>query len=69
MKKTNRHILIGVTSLILICPFLIPITKAQEWTFDGVDTTNIPGFSVYPSEQTYQDFQCILLKGMLLMLQ
>ncbi len=51
MKKLNKYILIGVTSLILICPFLIPITKAQEWTFDGVDTTNIPGFSVYPSER------------------
>ena len=50
MKKLNRNILIGITSLILICPFLIPITKAQEWTFDGVDTTNIPDFSVYPSE-------------------
>jgi len=50
MKKLNKYILIGITSLILICPFLIPITKAQEWTFDGVDTTNIPGFSLYPSE-------------------
>jgi len=51
MKKLNKYILIGITSLILICPFLIPITKAQEWTFDGVDTTNIPWFSVYPSEE------------------
>jgi len=50
MKKLNRNILLGITSLILICPFLIPITKAQEWTYDGVDTTNIPDFSVYPSE-------------------
>ena len=50
MKKLNRNILVGITSLILICPFLIPITKAQEWTYDGVDTTNIPDFSVYPTE-------------------
>jgi len=50
MKKLNKYILIGITSLILISPFLIPITKAQEWTYDGVDTTNIPDFSVYPSE-------------------
>ncbi|MBY9015194.1 MAG: hypothetical protein KGD68_05825 [Candidatus Lokiarchaeota archaeon] len=50
MKKLNKYILIGITSLILICPFLIPITKAQETTYDGVDTTNIPDFSVYPSE-------------------
>ena len=50
MKKLNRNILVGITSLILICPFLIPITKAQEWIYDGVDTTNIPDFSVYPSE-------------------
>ena len=50
MKKLNRNILVGITGLILICPFLIPITKAQEWTYDGVDTTNIPDFSVYPSE-------------------
>jgi len=50
MKKLNRNILVGITSLILICPFLIPITKAQEWTYNGVDTTNIPDFSVYPSE-------------------
>jgi len=50
MKKLNRYILIGITSLILICPFLIPITNAQEWTYDGVDTERIPNFSVYPSE-------------------
>lgn len=51
MKKINRYILFGITSLILIFPFLIPITKAQEWTYDGIDTINIPGFSVYPSEE------------------
>jgi len=50
MKKLNKCILIGITSLILICPFLIPITKAQEWTYDGADTPIIPDFSVYPSE-------------------
>ena len=51
MKKITRYILFGITSLILIFPFLIPITKAQEWTYDGTDTINIPGFSVYPSEE------------------
>ncbi|GAG95366.1 unnamed protein product, partial [marine sediment metagenome] len=53
MKKTNRHILVGITSLILICPFLIPIAKAQEWTYDGADTPIIPDFSVYPSEKYF----------------
>ncbi len=43
--------MVGITSLILICPFLIPIAKAQEWTLDGADTPIIPGFSVYPSEE------------------
>ncbi len=50
MKKSNKYILIGITSLILICPFLISITKAQEWPYDGADTSIIPDFSVYPSE-------------------
>ncbi|MBA7511682.1 hypothetical protein ES705_03678 [subsurface metagenome] len=59
MKKLNRNILIGITSLILICPFLIPITKAQEWTFDGVDTTNIPDYSVYPSEWYNYDISAV----------
>lgn len=50
MKKLNIYILVGITNLILICSFLIPITKAQEWIYDGVDTPIIPGFSVYPTE-------------------
>ncbi len=56
MKKLNRYILLSITSLILIFPFLIPISKAQEWTYDGADTEPIPGFFVYPSERYYYNF-------------
>lgn len=50
MKNSKKLILISTLTIILAVPFLIPITRAVEWTYDGVDTTNIPGFSVYPSE-------------------
>lgn len=50
MKKLNRYILIGITSLIFIGSFLIPKTNAQPWPYDGANTERIPEFSVYPSE-------------------
>jgi len=50
MKKLNKFILISSFTLFLICPLFIPISKAQEWVYDGVDTENIPNHSVYPSE-------------------
>ncbi|MFX1570903.1 MAG: hypothetical protein ACFFCV_21395, partial [Promethearchaeota archaeon] len=56
MKKLNRYILLSIFSLILICSFLIPISKAQEWTYNGVDTERIPNFFVYPSESYFYNF-------------
>ena len=50
MKTTQKIILSSVFSIFLFSSFLIPITSAQEWTYDGADTEKIPHFSVYPSE-------------------
>jgi len=50
MKISKRVILISVFSIFIFSSFLIPRVGAQEWIYDGVDTTNIPGSSVYPSE-------------------
>ncbi|KKK42483.1 hypothetical protein LCGC14_0710830 [marine sediment metagenome] len=50
MKNLKKIICIYIFGIFLFTSFLIPRTTAQEWTYDGVDTINIPGFSVYPSE-------------------
>ena len=50
MKNHKKLICISIFGIFLFTFFLIPRTTAQEWTYDGVDTTNIPGFSVYPTE-------------------
>jgi hypothetical protein len=56
MKKLSKYILISSLSLFLIFPFLIPISKAQEFTYNGVDTEHIPSFFVYPSERYYYNY-------------
>lgn len=50
MKIVKKVILLFIFSITLLSTFLIPRTYAQEWVYDGVDTENIPEFSVYPSE-------------------
>ena len=50
MKNLKKLIFVSIFSILLIGSFLVPKTIAQEWTYDDIDTTNIPGFSVYPSE-------------------
>ena len=50
MKNLKKLIFKFIIGIFVFTSFLIPRTTAQEWTYDGVDTTNIPGFSVYPSE-------------------
>jgi hypothetical protein len=50
MKTLKKIILFCIFSITLLSTFLIPRTYAQEWTYDGADTVNIPNFSVYPSE-------------------
>ena len=50
MKLSKKVILIGVFGIFIFSSFLIPPIRAQEWIYEGVDTTNIPGSSVYPSE-------------------
>ena len=50
---------VSIISIILIC-FLITLlpksSKCEEWTYKGINTTNIPGFSVYPSEYYYYSY-------------
>ncbi|MBY8985670.1 MAG: hypothetical protein KGD65_11410 [Candidatus Lokiarchaeota archaeon] len=50
MKNLKKVIFIYVFGILVCTSFLIPRTTAQEWIYDGVDTTNIPGSSVYPTE-------------------
>ncbi|MFX1569347.1 MAG: hypothetical protein ACFFCV_13375, partial [Promethearchaeota archaeon] len=50
MKSSKKVILISVFSLLVFCSFLIQPVRAQDWVYNGVDTINIPGSSVYPSE-------------------
>ena len=50
MKNSKRVILISIFSIFIVCSFLITPVRAQEWTYNGVDTEPIPEFSVYPSE-------------------
>ena len=57
MKNLKKLSFIYIFGMLLFTSFLIPRATAQEWTDDGVDTTNIPGFSVYPSEwYVYEPF-------------
>ena len=50
MKNSKKIFLISVFSIFVCFSVLIPSVRAQEWVYDGIDTTNIPGSSVYPSE-------------------
>lgn len=51
MKYSKKIIIISSLILMIFPLFLIPRTAvAQEWTYDGINTENIPEFSVYPSE-------------------
>ena len=50
MKITKKIILLCIFSITLLSTFLFPRAYAQEWTYDGVDTEQIPDFSVFPSE-------------------
>ncbi|KKL93837.1 hypothetical protein LCGC14_1870710 [marine sediment metagenome] len=52
MKKnlTKKIFLIGFFSFTIFSAFLMHTTKAQTWTYNGVDTERIPYHSVYPSE-------------------
>lgn len=52
MKKFNSKdfFLIVLISITVCSTFLTPGTKAQTWTYNGADTTQIQDFSVYPSE-------------------
>jgi len=50
MNNLKKLILIYIFGMLLFTSFLIPRTKAQEWTYDGADTERIPNFSVFPSE-------------------
>jgi len=57
MKNLKKLSFIYVFGMLLFTSFLIPRATAQEWIYDDVDTTNIPGFSVYPSEwYVYEPF-------------
>ncbi len=47
-----KKITISIIFALLISSLLIfpEETLAEEWVYDGVDTVNVPNFSVYPSE-------------------
>ena len=56
MKKSNKYILLCIFCIFFIIPIYIPLTNAQEWTYNGVDTERIPEFFVYPSERYYYNY-------------
>ncbi|MFX0044091.1 MAG: hypothetical protein ACFE8L_14345 [Candidatus Hodarchaeota archaeon] len=56
MKKSNKYILLGIFCIFFIIPVYIPLTNAQEWIYNGVDTERIPEFFVYPSERYYYNY-------------
>ncbi|MFX1329311.1 MAG: hypothetical protein ACFE91_14375 [Promethearchaeota archaeon] len=56
MKKSIKYFLLGIFSIFLIIPYYIPLTKAQEWKYNGAETQRIPEFFVYPSERYYYNY-------------
>ena len=56
MKKSNKYIFLSIFCIFFIIPVYIPRTNAQEWTYNGVDTEQIPEFFVYPSERYYYNY-------------
>ena len=56
MKKLNKYILLDIFCIFFIIPFYIPLTNAQEWTYNGAETDRIPEFFVYPSERYYYNY-------------
>jgi len=50
MKISKKLILIGIFCIGLFSTLLTPRIRAQEWTYDGANTENIPSSSVYPLE-------------------
>jgi len=55
-EKSKKYILLGMFCIFFIIPVYIPLTNAQEWTYNGVDTERIPEFFVFPSERYYYNF-------------
>jgi hypothetical protein len=49
MKIIKKTMIFFIFSASLLSLFMFP-SYGQEWTYDGVDTQNIPSFSVFPSE-------------------
>ncbi|MFX0035718.1 MAG: hypothetical protein ACFE9I_08770 [Candidatus Hermodarchaeota archaeon] len=56
MKKSIKYFLLGIFCLFLIIPYYIPLTKAQEWTYNGAETERILNFFLYPSERYYYNY-------------
>jgi len=50
MRSSKKIIITSIFSVLVFSTFLFPKASAQEWTYIGVDTEEIPEFSVYPSE-------------------
>jgi len=56
MKNSKKLILMSFLTILISISFLIPITRAVEWTYDGIDTESIPNFSVFPSEMLVYNY-------------
>ncbi|MFW9894531.1 MAG: hypothetical protein ACFFD7_01860 [Candidatus Thorarchaeota archaeon] len=50
MRILKKIVIIGLIWMSFTISFLLPISHAQEITYEGADTENCPMFSLYPSE-------------------